>query len=416
MAESRAATVVYAAGVVQGITLVTFPAASAIFTDADEYGLSSSAYGAIFVPQALAAIAFALLGAGLARRLGSRRLYLAGLTANLVSMGLLLTSALVVDSSAAYPILLLATASLGIGFGLTVPAINTLTAMLHPTSVDGSVLVLNALLGLGTALAPVLVAVFVGLGFWWGLPLASGAMLLGLLATSARLRVKADGSQRPAPVRAGVGIPTRFWAFAGFALLYGVCETMNGNWAQLDVTRDLGSSTTVASLALTAFWASVTLGRLGFAAIQRRFPTRRTYHLLPFVLAVAFVGVSLVPDGQPALAVAAFALAGLGCSALLPLTITFGQEELVNVSASVAGGVIAFYQLGYGIAAFGAGPLQSAGLELPTLFGLTAIVAVAMGALSFVVAGGRGEPASLHPRPMSAGSPVRHVGNQGAVP
>ena len=31
-------------------------------------------------------------------------------------------------------------------------------------------LVLNALLGLGTALAPVFVAIFVGLGFWWGLP------------------------------------------------------------------------------------------------------------------------------------------------------------------------------------------------------------------------------------------------------
>ncbi len=53
----------------------------------------------------------------------------------------------------------------------------------------------------------------------------------------------------------------------------------------------------------------------------------------------------------------AFGLAGLGCSALLPLTISFGQEELTAVSAAAAGGVIAFYQLGYGIAAFGVGPL-----------------------------------------------------------
>ena len=49
--------------------------------------------------------------------------------------------------------------------------------------------------------------------------------------------------------------------------------------------RQLGASTTMASLALTAFWASVTLGRVLFAAIRLRFPTRRTYHLLPFVLA-----------------------------------------------------------------------------------------------------------------------------------
>ena len=55
------------------------------------------------------------------------------------------------------------------------------------------------------------------------------------------------------------------------------------------------------------------------------------------------------------------------------------------MSASVAGGVIAFYQLGYGIAAFGAGPLQDAGVGLPAIFGFTAVAAVVMGGLSFMV-------------------------------
>ena len=39
---------------------------------------------------------------------------------------------------------------------------------------------------------------------------------------------------------AGAGIPTRFWVFAAFAVLYGIRETMNGNWAQLEMTRQLG--------------------------------------------------------------------------------------------------------------------------------------------------------------------------------
>ena len=64
---------------------------------------------------------------------------------------------------------------------------------------------------------------------------------------------------------------------------------------------------------------------------------------------------------DPLLGILAFGLAGLGCSALLPLTISFGQEELTAIAASVAGGLIAFYQMGYGIAAFGVGPLQSLG-------------------------------------------------------
>jgi fucose permease len=200
----------------------------------------------------------------------------------------------------------------------------------------------------------------------------------------------------PMPLRAGAraagggraegGIPARFWVFAAFAVLYGICETMNGNWAQLDMTRQLGASATLASLALTTFWAMVTAGRVLFALVQRWLPTRVTYHLLPFVLAGALVAVALLPRGTPVLGLLAFGLAGLGCSALLPLTISFGQKQLVVMSASVAGGVIAFYQLGFGIAAFGAGPLQDAGVGLPTIFGFTAVAAVVMGGLSFVLA------------------------------
>ncbi len=62
--------------------------------------------------------------------------------------------------------------------------------------------------------------------------------------------------------------------------------------------------------------------------MQRRFPARLTYHPLPFVLAGAFVVIALLPQDQPALGILAFGLAGFGCSALLPLTISFGQEEL----------------------------------------------------------------------------------------
>ena len=63
MATSAETRVVYAAGVVQGIALVTFPAASTILTDPAEYDLSETQYGALFLPQVVTAIAAALLGA-----------------------------------------------------------------------------------------------------------------------------------------------------------------------------------------------------------------------------------------------------------------------------------------------------------------------------------------------------------------
>jgi MFS family permease len=308
------------------------------------------------------------------------------LAADLASMALLIVSHFFTSNQpVAYGLLLAATACLGAGFGLTVPAINALTAAFHPDNVDGSVLVLNALLGLGTVLAPVFVAIFVGLGFWWGLPVLSSVLLLVLIAVSAGLPLHA-GAGEPATADRRTGIPRLFWVFAAFAVLYGFCETMNGNWSQLDMTKDLHASATQASLALTAFWGMVTVGRVLFAMIERWFPPQRTYHVLPFLLAVMFVVIAVLPAENPVASIVAFALAGFGCSALLPLTISFAQEQLVTMGAAVAGAVIAFYQFGYGIAAFGTGPLVDAGVSLRVLFGFAAFAAVIMGGLSFILA------------------------------
>ena len=57
----------------------------------------------------------------------------------------------------------------------------------------------------------------------------------------------------------------------------------------------------------------------------------------------------------------------------------------MSISAAMAGGVIAFYQVGYGLAAFGVGPLLDAGVGLPTIYGIAAIVALGMGLMSFGV-------------------------------
>jgi MFS family permease len=203
---SRAETsAVYAAGAVQGIVLVTFPAASTIFTSPDEYGLSNTQYGVLFLPQVATAITASLLGARFGRRFGTKRVYLAGLGCGLTAMLLLLISAAFESNmSVAFPLLLVATAFVGAGFGLAVPALNLLTAAFHPAAVESSVLVLNALLGLGTALAPVFVAVYVGLGFWWGLPLTSAILLALLLADSLRLPLRIEArpeAARSAPAR-----------------------------------------------------------------------------------------------------------------------------------------------------------------------------------------------------------------------
>jgi len=374
--KRREVGAVYGAGLLQGLALVTFPAASSVFTNPDAYDLTSGEYGLMFLPQTIMAISAALLGGRIERRWGEKRVFLAGLVANVGSMALLVGSRFALGARAvALTLLLVATALMGTGFGLMVPALNRLASALFPRRVDVAVLALNALLGMGTALAPLFVALFVHLGAWWGLPLAVGALLVGLLLWSVPLPLDASGA--PAASVAG---SRRFWLFIAFALGYGVVETLNGNWAILYMQGVLKAPAALASLALTAFWATATAGRILFAAIERWLHAGTTFRLLPWVIGLAFIAISLVPASSPALGAASFGLAGLGCSALLPLTISLGGPD------ASPGYLVAAYQLGYGLAAFGIAPLQSrAGLSLRTLFGGASGVALALAALALTI-------------------------------
>lgn len=386
----RALGTAYAAGVVQGMALVTFPAAGTILTSPTGYALSGTQYGLMFAPQVICAIGASLLGAEFMNRAGPKRIYHWGLFADLASMALLFGSRFAVaDPGLAYSVLLVATAWLGVGFGLTVPALNTVVAALFGRDPDPGVLALNALLGLGTVLAPALIALFVGVGMWYGLPavvalLAIALLVLGLPVTPPARTASPGGHAASDP------FPRRFWLFAAAAFLYGIVETMSGNWTEVFMTQNIGASAALASVSLTTFWAAVTGGRLGFAALDRWLPPSTTYRILPFLSAVALVLVARLERGAVVPAVLAFGFAGLSCSALLPLTISFAQEQFTSLAQRVAGVLIAFYQGGYGLAAFGVGPLESAKeTSLSGVFGSAALVAAGLGVLALFVAGPR---------------------------
>jgi MFS family permease len=388
---------VYAAGLLQGLALVTFPAASAVFTDPHAHGLSNGEYGVMFAPQTILAVSAALLGGRLARRWGEKRVLLLGLGADLASMALLVSSRFALGAhAAAFACLLGATALMGIGFGLTIPVVNALAASLFPRRVDVAVLALNALLGLGTALAPVFVALFVGLGIWWGLPLTVGGLLAALIVGIVPLPLGADdrdarrdvGDVGKSGSKARSVLTRRFWLFAAFALCYGVVETLNGNWAILYMKGVLGAPAGLAAVTLTLFWAAATAGRVLFASIEHWLSGPSTFRLLPWVIALAFVATAFAPSSTPSLGTAAFGLAGLGCSALLPLTISLGRPD------APPGHLIACYQIGYGLAAFGIAPLRDrAGLGLRPLFGGAAAIALALAGLSAAIVRASGRAA-----------------------
>lgn len=136
-----------------------------------------------------------------------------------------------------------------------------------------------------------------------------------------------------------------------------------------------------ASLALTAYWAMMTIGRVVAAGLSTRIHVRRFYLGLPVAMLVALLSVSGVRTAAGG--VAAFGLAGLACSAFLPLSISLGGQEFSGLTTVVSGRLIAFFQVGYGIAAFGVGPVRMAtGAPLSTIFAGAAVAAAAMAALA----------------------------------
>jgi fucose permease len=288
---------------------------------------------------------------------------------------------------AAFAVLLAATAALGFGFGATVMALNTYAEAFFPERTDGAVLALNALLGLGTALAPVFVAIVVALGAWWLLPVVAACVMAFLFAVASRqpLQVSTAADDSSTPI-GWSGLPWRFWLYAVAVFLYGMIETLNGNWSMLYLTSERGVPARDASFALTAFWVMVTAGRVGIAAISRWVPARWIYVALPILLLIIF---QLAARAQGVTGgVIAFGLTGLACSAFLPLSISFGGTEFPRLSAVMAGELIAFYQLGYGVAAFGTGPLHdNLGVPFATIFAAGSIVALPLAVVAALVTG-----------------------------
>jgi hypothetical protein len=226
------------------------------------------------------------------------------------------------------------------------------------------------------------------------LPLTIALLVAVLLAWSAPLPLDAAGAPGSKTVRS-----KRFWLFVAFAFGYGIVETLNGNWAILYMKGVLRAPAALAAIALTLFWAAATAGRVVFASIERWMPARATFRVLPWVVGVAFIVTSLVPASDPALGAASFALAGLGCSALLPLMISLGSSD------APPGHLIAFYQVGYGISAFGVDPLRSAtGLSMRPLFGGASAIALVLAVLAVVLVGLRDEPEDVRRAKASATS------------
>ena len=377
---------VYLIAFLQGLTLVSFPASSAVLKQM--HGFTDAQYGAIFLPQVALAVLGAVAGGMLARRLGLRPLLWLAAAGNGLSQ-LALAASLWVMPALAFPTILVGTALLGWSFGLGGAPLNSYPPRLFPKRAPAAVVALHTLLGLGLMVGPLLADGFGRAGEWIGFPLSLLGLSALLALTAAAVRLPPDvGGETDRQTDANPPLSSgAFWTFAAIAVLYAFAEGTFGNWAAVYLREAKGLSATVAALALSVFWGAMVAGRLLVSVLVARIAPLMIWLALPALMIAAFL---LLPGADtPASGLGLFALAGLACSAFFPLTIALASERFPEHVAWVSSMLIAALMVGVGLGSFAIGPLRE-WLTFEQLYRLSAFYPAAVIGLALrAVAGSR---------------------------
>ena len=346
---------IYLAGFLQGSAFVLIPALGNTLA-ASPFSFSASSYALLFLPQTVGAIAGASAAGLVQQRLGIGQLYRAGLAANLLAM-LLLVAASHAGGSTAYGLLLAETLLLGIGFGWTLASINHYSAMFFSQAAGMAITLLNALIGGATALSPLLLAAIQSRWNWslWPLALAVGFVIAGV----PRLPEGEDDAR-------AAFWPRGLMPFVVLTLIYAICEGSLGSWASVYVSdyRHLGGR--AGTIALSAFWGSMTLFRVVLAVVPDRWISRRS------LLCASAVGIAVCLGTLPWLSgpaelIGGFAVAGAACSIYYPFVMFLTLARFPQQRTQVAGLVVAALMTGEGLGSYGIGILQH-GLRLDEIY------------------------------------------------
>lgn len=360
--------VVYLSGFLQGLTLVSLPASSAVLKHM--HGLTNSGYGFLFLPQVAFAVAGSFLGGALARRAGLRAILLAALLCNAFSQAALAESAYL-QTEAAYYLLLLCASMLGLGFGLGAAPLNSYPQAFFPSRRDAAVVALHTLLAAGLAAGPLLAGLLISSGAWAWFPISLSLFSFLLAGAAALLRFPEFEERADKEVRARRSASSKtLWQLIAVAVLYAFAEGTFSNWAIIYLHESKNLTEAAGALALSLFWASLAVGRLLVSVLVAFILSERIWQTLPLFMAAVFIALPYADS--PLAGVGLFALAGLSCSAFFPLTIRLASKSFPSHVAWVSSVITGALMVGIGMGTFAAG-LLTGRLSLEVIYMISAI-------------------------------------------
>lgn len=240
---------------------------------------------------------------------------------------------------------------------------------------------MHASYGLGAAIGPVSTAAALGAGFGWRwvyvlLAVMQGMLAMTFLRTSHRWRT----SDKP---RTGGDGRTRRRVVVLSALIFAVqtgVDSGPGIWGYVFLTSGHGFSSTVAGGVVSAYWATMCVGRLILGPVAERVGTRKVLSLA--TLGIIAGAALMIPEQT---AIVGMILLGLAVAPMFPLlTLTTADRVSGNtdriigiqVAASTVGGATLPAAIGLAMQEFGATTFAPALLILAVMtaviyYGLT---------------------------------------------
>jgi len=298
------------------------------------FGQTDAGIGVVYLGFALAYGVGSFGGGALTERLGRR----------LVLGGAVLVHAFGVAGLGLAPSWLLfvgAAMVAGVGAGCLDGGANGLVLDVYRDRRGRAMNLLHAVFGVGALAAPIVVGTLVEAGVpWQAIAVGTGASVLLLVLAytvvpmPSGLRAAGDAAASASP-----GQPARRWLLAGPLFLLGIgiatyvaSEVGVSSW----LVRFLADAPlTTATLALSLYWAGLTVGRLVSSAIADRFDHRR--FTIACVLAMAvMIAFAVVVPVLP-ISIAAFALAGVASGPVFPMIVAIGGDRYPDRSAAVGG-------------------------------------------------------------------------------
>ncbi len=235
----------------------------------------------------------------------------------------------------------------GLGFGVVEVALNTLLIAMAGARRANLLNLAHLFFGVGAFVGPVLAARAVAAGISWRAVFAAAGVLAATVALGWAVQPitrSARTDERPTAASAATLHSRLTVTMAVLLGVYVGAEMGIGGWLSKYMVEVRRVDLSYAGVAVSLYWMGLAAGRLVLSVTSHRVAEQRLMLYLTGAAAVALAFALLTP--VPALAVAAFAVTGLGFSGIFPGVIALAGKSRPHDVAGVTSVVVTGAALG----------------------------------------------------------------------